>query len=143
MSVHHLAPRPRRNTPVGPPPAYAELVTATNFSFLRGASHPQEMVAQGAELGMRAIGIADRNTFAGVVRAYAEAKRRAGARAVTLTLMLAAAPRTRLRRPTCARRWPSSAARSPSSEPAWTPTRPISRRALIASRMHARCAAST
>ena len=50
--------------------AFAELVAATNFSFLRGASHAQEMVGQAAELGLAAIGIADRNTLAGVVRAH-------------------------------------------------------------------------
>ena len=49
---------------------FAELVAATNFSFLRGASHPQEMVEQAAALGLAAIGIADRNTLAGVVRAH-------------------------------------------------------------------------
>src|ERR1700733_15850727 len=56
--------------------AYAELAVTTNFSFLRGASHPQEMVARADELGLTAIGIADRNSFAGVVRAYHEAKNR-------------------------------------------------------------------
>ena len=55
---------------------YAELAVTTNFSFLRGASHPQEMVAAADELGCCAIGIADRNSFAGVVRAYDEAKNR-------------------------------------------------------------------
>ena len=55
---------------------YAELAVTTNFSFLRGASHPQEMVATADELGLAAIGIADRNSFAGVVRAYDEAKKR-------------------------------------------------------------------
>src|SRR5271154_5363031 len=55
---------------------YAELAVTTNFSFLRGASHPQEMVARADELGLAAIGIADRNSFAGVVRAYGEAKNR-------------------------------------------------------------------
>src|SRR5262245_49345201 len=54
--------------------AFAELVSATNFSFLRGASHPQEIVARAAELGLTAIGIADRNTLAGVVRAHVAAK---------------------------------------------------------------------
>ncbi|MFL5182111.1 MAG: error-prone DNA polymerase [Microvirga sp.] len=53
---------------------YAELAVTTNFSFLRGASHPQEYVAQAAALGLKAIGIADRNTMAGVVRAYSEWK---------------------------------------------------------------------
>jgi error-prone DNA polymerase len=56
--------------------AYAELAVTTNFSFLRGASHPQEMVARADDLGLTAIGIADRNSFAGVVRAYDEAKKR-------------------------------------------------------------------
>ena len=56
--------------------AYAELAVTTNFSFLRGASHPQEMVARADELGLAAIGIADRNSFAGVVRAYDEARKR-------------------------------------------------------------------
>ena len=54
--------------------AFAELVAATNFSFLRGASHAHEMVGQAAELKLAAIGIADRNTLAGVVRAHTAAK---------------------------------------------------------------------
>jgi error-prone DNA polymerase len=56
--------------------AYAELAVTTNFSFLRGASHPQELVARADALGFTAIGIADRNSFAGVVRAYDEARKR-------------------------------------------------------------------
>jgi error-prone DNA polymerase len=55
-------------------PAFAELIAATNFSFLRGASHPHEMVGEAAQLGLSAIGIADRNTLAGVVRAHQAAK---------------------------------------------------------------------
>jgi error-prone DNA polymerase len=57
-----------------PTPGYAEIGVTTNFSFLRGASHPQEYVHQAGEYGLEAIGIADRNTLAGVVRAYAELK---------------------------------------------------------------------
>jgi error-prone DNA polymerase len=53
---------------------YAEIGVTTNFSFLRGASHPQEYVHRAAEYGLHAVGIADRNTLAGVVRAYAELK---------------------------------------------------------------------
>jgi error-prone DNA polymerase len=53
---------------------YAELQCATNFSFLRGASHAEELVTQAKHLGMAAIGITDRNTLAGVVRAHAAAK---------------------------------------------------------------------
>ncbi len=50
--------------------AYAELAVTSNFSFLRGASHPEELVYQAAASGLSAIGIADRNTLAGVVRAH-------------------------------------------------------------------------
>jgi error-prone DNA polymerase len=56
--------------------AYAELAVTTNFSFLRGGSHPAEMVATAEALGLTAIGIADRNSFAGVVRAYEEWRKR-------------------------------------------------------------------
>lgn len=54
---------------------YTELQVTTNFSFLRGASHPEELVQQAALLGYPAIGISDRNTLAGVVRAHAAARR--------------------------------------------------------------------
>ena len=49
---------------------YAELAATTNFSFLRGASHPEELVAAAMALGLAGIGIADRNSLAGVVRAH-------------------------------------------------------------------------
>ncbi|HKH80049.1 MAG TPA: error-prone DNA polymerase [Methylovirgula sp.] len=49
---------------------FAECAVTTNFSFLRGASHPEEYVARTAELGLAGIGIADRNSLAGVVRAH-------------------------------------------------------------------------
>lgn len=49
---------------------FAELVAATNYSFLRGASHPSDMVSEAMRQKMRGIGIADRNTVAGVVRAH-------------------------------------------------------------------------
>ncbi len=49
---------------------YAEIAVTTNYSFLRGASHPFEFVEEAARLGLHAIGIADRNTLAGVVRAW-------------------------------------------------------------------------
>ena len=55
-------------------PAYAELNCTSNFSFLRGGSHPQELVATAAALGHGAIGLADRNTLAGVVRAHVKAR---------------------------------------------------------------------
>ena len=49
---------------------YAELAVTTNFSFLRGASHPEELILQARQLGLAGIGIADRNSVAGVVRAH-------------------------------------------------------------------------
>ena len=53
---------------------YAELRVTTNFSFLRGASHGEELVAQATALGLSALTITDRNTLAGVVRAHIAAK---------------------------------------------------------------------
>ncbi|HKW52872.1 MAG TPA: error-prone DNA polymerase, partial [Stellaceae bacterium] len=53
---------------------YAELQVTSNFSFLRGASQPAELVLRAQELGHGAVAIADRNTLAGVVRAHAAAK---------------------------------------------------------------------
>ncbi len=55
-------------------PDYAELQCASNFSFLRGASHPEQLVARAAELGYRALAITDECSVAGVVRAHGEAK---------------------------------------------------------------------
>ncbi|MCH8201733.1 MAG: error-prone DNA polymerase [Proteobacteria bacterium] len=55
-------------------PDYAELQVCTNFSFLRGASHPHELVHTAKALGLRAIGICDHNSLAGVVRAHVAAK---------------------------------------------------------------------
>ena len=49
---------------------YAELCVTTNFTFLTGASHPEEMVIRAAELDIAAIAITDRNSLAGVVRAF-------------------------------------------------------------------------
>ncbi len=54
---------------------YAELVCCSNFSFLNGASHPQELVARAAELGYQAIAITDECSLAGVVRALEEQRR--------------------------------------------------------------------
>ena len=68
--------------------AYAELAVTTNFSFLRGASHPGEMVARADALGLAAIGIADRNSFAGVVRAYDEWKKRKSIKLVVGTRLV-------------------------------------------------------
>ncbi|MHB8266953.1 error-prone DNA polymerase [Bradyrhizobium sp.] len=51
---------------------YAEIGITTNFSFLRGGSHPQEYVHRASELRLPVIGLADHNTLGGVVRAYKE-----------------------------------------------------------------------
>jgi len=55
-------------------PGYAELVSASNFSFLRGASHPKTLVLTSLLLGQAGLGLADRNTVAGVVRAWSALK---------------------------------------------------------------------
>ena len=53
---------------------YAELCVTTNFTFLTGASHPEELVTRAAELGLAAIAITDCNSVAGVVRAFSALK---------------------------------------------------------------------
>ncbi|MGF1562642.1 MAG: error-prone DNA polymerase [Geminicoccaceae bacterium] len=53
---------------------YAELQVTSNFSFLRGGAHPEELVERAAELGLSAIALTDRNSLAGVVRAHVAAK---------------------------------------------------------------------
>src|SRR5258708_19097987 len=55
--------------------SYAELHCISNFSFLRGASHPEELVARAQELGYAALAITDECSLAGVVRAHVEAKK--------------------------------------------------------------------
>ncbi|WP_108819785.1 error-prone DNA polymerase [Pseudovibrio sp. Alg231-02] len=54
--------------------SYAELCVTSNFTFLTGASHPEELVVRAASLGLSAIAITDRNSLAGVVRAYSALK---------------------------------------------------------------------
>ena len=55
-------------------PDYAELHCLSNFSFLRGASHPEELVSRARELGYRALALTDECSFAGSVRAHLQAK---------------------------------------------------------------------
>jgi error-prone DNA polymerase len=67
----------RTGSPIGniaAGPGYAELQATSNFSFLRGASHPDELVLTAAALGHAAIAITDRNSVAGLVRAHHAAK---------------------------------------------------------------------
>ncbi len=58
------------------PPRYAELHACSNFTFLRGASHPEELVARAAELGYHALALTDECSLAGAVRAHLAARRR-------------------------------------------------------------------
>src|SRR5438477_6040792 len=75
-------PHPPVRVPIPMPPVsaarpavpYAELHCCTNFSFLEGASHPDELAARAAELGYVALAITDRDSLAGVVRAHVAAK---------------------------------------------------------------------
>lgn len=53
---------------------YADLHVTTNFTFLTGASHPEELVQRAANLGHAAAAITDANTLAGIVRAHVAAK---------------------------------------------------------------------
>src|SRR5436190_8851486 len=49
---------------------YLEFAVASNFSFLRGTSHPEELLLQAGEIGLDGVGLCDRNSLAGVVRAH-------------------------------------------------------------------------
>ncbi len=63
-----------RHASASPRAAYAELQVTSNFTFLTGGSHPDELVAQAKALGLAALAVTDRNTLAGVVRAHVAAK---------------------------------------------------------------------
>ena len=63
-----------RVKPPAEAPAYAELLAASNFSFLRGASHPEELATAARDIGLAGLAVTDRNTLAGSVRAHAAAK---------------------------------------------------------------------
>jgi error-prone DNA polymerase len=71
-------PKIKPQIAMGPVPQikgpYAELQVTSNFSFLRGGSHPVELVARAAEMGCHAIALTDINTLAGIVRAHATAE---------------------------------------------------------------------
>ena len=55
-------------------PAYVELQVTTNYSFLRGASHVEELFAASVALGLPAVAVTDHNTLAGIARAHARAE---------------------------------------------------------------------
>src|SRR5271157_3252644 len=69
-------PEPARDLePVKTPPVrYVELHCKTNFSFLEGASHPDELVAEAARLGYAGMAVTDRSSLAGAVRAHLAAR---------------------------------------------------------------------
>ena len=73
-------------------PGYAELQCQSNFSFLQGASHPEELIDRAAELGYAALAITDECSLAGVVRAHVEAKTRKLPLIIGATFQLRAAP---------------------------------------------------
>ncbi|MET0868146.1 MAG: error-prone DNA polymerase [Pseudorhodoplanes sp.] len=87
--IDYPAARERPTPALLSPPPYAEFAVTTNFSFLRGASHPEELVDQAQHLGLTGIGIADRNSVAGVVRAHVVAKERGLRLAVGARLVFA------------------------------------------------------
>ncbi len=79
---------------------YAELCVTSNFTFLTGASHPEELVTRAAELGLSAIAITDRNSVAGVVRAFSALKELARLRYEARTMAAEAGPTIRSQRVT-------------------------------------------
>jgi error-prone DNA polymerase len=94
MSSASPAAAPASAKPIAAPtstslPGYAELHCRSNFSFLVGASHPEELVARAAALGYSAIAITDECSVAGVVRAHEEVKR-LQAQGITIQLLLGA-----------------------------------------------------
>jgi error-prone DNA polymerase len=78
-----------------PLPAFAELYCRSNFSFLTGASHPEELVAQAIALGYAALAITDECSLAGVVRAHAQWRQQPDALQLLIgtSLQLADGPR--------------------------------------------------
>ena len=62
-------------SPKSGPVAFAELHCKSNYSFLRGASHPEELVSRAKELGYEAIAITDECSLSGIVRAHVEAEK--------------------------------------------------------------------
>jgi len=84
---HPSPPRAPRRIPALP--GYAELACRSSFSFLTGASHPEELVARAKALRYAALAITDECSLGGVVRAHAEAKRLGLPLIVGATLQLA------------------------------------------------------
>jgi len=87
----HLSPGMHSACTV-PPAAYAEIQITTNFTFLTGASHPEEFVDRAAHLGYRGLAISDTNSLAGAVRMHVAAKQAGIALAVGCRLLLHTEP---------------------------------------------------
>ena len=75
MAQPESSPQPPSGDAPAPLPEYAELQCVSNFTFLRGASHPEELVARAAQLGYAALALTDECSLSGVVRAHVEAKK--------------------------------------------------------------------
>ncbi len=73
-SQRRVRRRERSASGFGTSTPYAELTVTSNFSFLRGASYPDELVQRAAQLGYRAVSVTDRNSLAGIVCAHVAAK---------------------------------------------------------------------
>src|SRR5205085_1871756 len=73
---------------------YAELQVTTNYSFLRGASHVEELFLQAKLFGLSAVGVTDRNSLAGIVRAHQRAEEVGVRLVVGCRLDLTEAPET-------------------------------------------------
>jgi error-prone DNA polymerase len=75
-----LRPHPAKSlaaavaTHSGEEPPWAEIAATSNYTFLRGGSHPEELVERAAALGYKAIGVCDTNTLAGIIRSHVAAK---------------------------------------------------------------------
>src|SRR4051794_13252611 len=72
--LHRPAPQAGMRPVASPPVRYFELHCKTNFSFLEGASHPDELVAEAASLGYAGMAVTDRNSLSGAVRAHVAAR---------------------------------------------------------------------
>ena len=94
--------------------AYAELQCTTNFSFLRGASHAEELATQAKHLGLAALAVTDNNTLAGVVRAHGAAK--------DMALRFVVGARLDLSSPACGRGWRAAPGEGPGGNDSPSPS---------------------
>jgi DNA polymerase III alpha subunit len=107
---------------------FAELSVTSNFTFLTGASHPEEMMRRAADLGLPALAFADENSGAGIGRAHVEAREiaRRGGAAPRLIPAARIVTRDRLTEVGSGR-----AAAAPFSRPGFAAACPASRRRVV------------